>query len=38
MTTLKEKENRYSYNRVNDDFSGVYDYVKKGEIKTLCTR
>ncbi|EKB06023.1 MULTISPECIES: DUF6850 family outer membrane beta-barrel protein [Myroides] len=33
LTSLKGKENRYSYNRVNDDFSGVYDYVKIGEIK-----
>lgn len=30
---LAGQENRYSYQRVNSDYSGVYDYVKIGAIK-----
>ncbi|MGS4344347.1 DUF6850 family outer membrane beta-barrel protein [Myroides odoratus] len=30
---LTGQENRYSYQRVNEDYSGVYDYVKIGAIK-----
>ncbi|WP_410879367.1 DUF6850 family outer membrane beta-barrel protein [Myroides sp. DW712] len=30
---LTGQENRYSYQRVNEDYSGVYDYVKIGALK-----
>lgn len=32
LASLKGKENRYNYSKVNEDFSGVYDYVKIGEV------
>ncbi|MTG98717.1 MULTISPECIES: DUF6850 family outer membrane beta-barrel protein [Myroides] len=36
--TLKGTENRYSYTRVNQNYSGVYDYVKIGSLQAYSLK